>query len=245
MFSLQGKRALITGAAGGIGRKIAETLHAQGATVFLTDMSQEKLDALSAQLKDRVFVKVACLTEPQEIDSLVKEATEKMGGVDILVNNAGITKDGLLIRMSDEQFQQVMQVNLMAGVRLIRALLPAMMKQRFGRIINMASIVGALGNAGQANYSASKAALIAVSKTVAQEVASRGITSNCIAPGFVQTPMTDCLPAEVKEKMLVSIPVKRFGQTEDIAAAVAFLASEEASYITGQTLHINGGMCML
>lgn len=245
MFSLQSKRALITGAAGGIGRKIAETLHAQGATVFLTDMNQEKLDALAAQLKDRVYVKTACLTEPQDIESLVKEATEKMGGVDILVNNAGITKDGLLIRMSDEQFQQVMQVNLMAGVRLIRALLPSMMKQRFGRIINMASIVGALGNAGQANYSASKAALIAVSKTVAQEVASRGITSNCIAPGFVQTPMTDSLPEPVKEKMLASIPVKRFGQTEDIAAAVAFLASDEASYITGQTLHINGGMCML
>ena len=245
MFSLQGKRALITGASGGIGSQIARTLHAQGAIVFLTDMSPDKLAKLASELKDRVYTKTCCLTEPQEIDALVKEAIEKMGGVDILVNNAGITKDGLLIRMSDEQFQQVMQVNLMAGVRLIRALLPSMMKQRFGRIINMASIVGALGNAGQANYSASKAALIAVSKTVAQEVASRGITSNCIAPGFVQTPMTDCLPAEVKDKMLASIPVKRFGQTEDIASAVAFLASDEASYITGQTLHINGGMCML
>ena len=245
MFSLQGKRALITGAAGGIGRKIAATLHQQGATVFLTDIQQDRLDTLAEELKERVYTKACLLTNPQEIEELVKTATEKMGGVDILVNNAGITKDGLLIRMSDEQFQQVMQVNLMAGVRLIRALLPSMMKQRFGRIINMASIVGALGNAGQANYSASKAALIAVSKTVAQEVASRGITSNCIAPGFVQTPMTDSLPEPVKEKMLASIPVKRFGQTEDIAAAVAFLASDEASYITGQTLHINGGMCML
>ena len=245
MFSLQGKRALITGAAGGIGRKIAATLHQQGAIVFLTDIQQDRLDSLAEELKDKVYTKACMLTDPQAIEDLVKEATEKMGGVDILVNNAGITKDGLLIRMSDEQFQQVMQVNLMAGVRLIRALLPSMMKQRFGRIINMASIVGALGNAGQANYSASKAALIAVSKTVAQEVASRGITSNCIAPGFVQTPMTDSLPEPVKEKMLASIPVKRFGQTEDIAAAVAFLASDEASYITGQTLHINGGMCML
>ena len=245
MFSLQGKRALITGACGGIGRKIAATLYEQGATLFLTDIQQEKLDEFASQFKDRVYTKACLLTDPQAIEDLVKTALEKMGGVDILVNNAGITKDGLLIRMSDEQFQQVMQVNLMAGVRLIRALLPSMMKQRFGRIINMASIVGALGNAGQANYSASKAALIAVSKTVAQEVASRGITSNCIAPGFVQTPMTDSLPEPVKEKMLASIPVKRFGQTEDIAAAVAFLASDEASYITGQTLHINGGMCML
>ena len=245
MFTLEGKTVLVTGAAGGIGRAIVKTLHSLGAVVGITDISKEALDAFASELKDRVFVFEADLTNAESIKELVKSAENQMGKIDILVNNAGITKDGLSMRMTDDQFKGVLDVNLIAPFMLMRAVMPFMMKRRYGRIINMASIVGVMGNAGQANYCASKGGLIAMSKAVAAEMASRGVTVNCVAPGFVQTRMTDVLPDEVKAKMLASIPLARLGQPQDIANAVAFLASEEAGYITGQTLHVNGGMAMI
>lgn len=245
MFTLEGKTVLVTGAAGGIGRAIVKTLHSLGAVVGITDISKEALDAFASELKDRVFMFEADLTNAESIKELIKSAENQMGKIDILVNNAGITKDGLSMRMTDDQFKGVLDVNLIAPFMLMRAVMPFMMKRRYGRIINMASIVGVMGNAGQANYCASKGGLIAMSKAVAAEMASRGVTVNCVAPGFVQTRMTDVLPDEVKAKMLSSIPLARLGQPQDIANAVAFLASEEAGYITGQTLHVNGGMAMI
>jgi len=245
MFDLTGKVALITGATGGIGTQIAKKMYAQGATLALTDMNMDKLKALQSELGDRVFVYSANLTDSDSLKELVKNVEKDCGKIDILVNNAGITKDGLAMRMTDEQWQQVLDINLTAGFKLARAVVPGMMKRRFGRIIGMASIVGVMGNAGQANYSASKAGLIAMSKCMAQELASRGITLNCVAPGFIKTPMTDALTDDVKAQLLKEVPMGRLGTAEDIANTVVFLASDEASYITGQTIHVNGGMAMI
>lgn len=244
MLDLTGKTVLLTGATGGIGRAIAQTLYCQGANLLLTDMDQGKLDEFASQLGERalgVAVNVADENAPQ---TLLK-AAEQFGGVDILINNAGITRDTLSMRMTDEQWDAVLSVNLTSGFRLMRAVIPAMMKKRWGRIISMASIVGVIGNAGQANYSASKAGLIAATKSVAQEVASRGITANAIAPGFIATAMTESLPDNLKQAMLDRIPAKRMGTPQDIANVVAFLASDESAYITGQTINVNGGMLML
>ena len=245
MFDLTGKVALITGATGGIGTQIAKKMYAQGAILALTDMNMDKLKTLQSELGDRVFVYSANLTDSDSLKELVKNVEKDCGKIDILVNNAGITKDGLSMRMTDEQWQQVLDINLTAGFKLARAVIPGMMKRRFGRIISMASIVGVMGNAGQANYSASKAGLIAMSKCMAQELASRGITLNCVAPGFIKTPMTDALTDEVKAQLLKEVPMGRLGTAEDIANTVVFLASDEAAYITGQTIHVNGGMAMI
>lgn len=245
MFDLNGKIALITGATGGIGRSIARTLYAQGATVALTDVNKEVLDTFAKELGERAFIYECNLLDADSISELVKKVEKDLGRIDILVNNAGITKDGLALRMTDEQFQKVMQINLMAAFRLTRAVMLGMMKRHYGRIVSMASIVGAMGNAGQANYAASKAGLIGMTKSIAAEIASRGVTLNCVAPGFVQTPMTDVLPDDVKAKMKAAIPMGRLGQPQDIANAVLFLVSDEASYITGHTLHVNGGMAMI
>lgn len=240
-----GKCALVTGAAGGIGRVIVKKLHDAGATVILTDMRQETLDEFAAELKERVFAFACNLGDPEEIDALVAKAEKAAGAIDILVNNAGLTKDNLFMRMKDEDWNLVLNVNLTAGFRLARAAIRGMMKRRYGRIISMASIVGVTGNPGQANYSASKAGMIGMTKCLAAEVASRGITANCVAPGFIKTAMTDALPEEAKEKLARSIPMARLGLPEDVASAVVFLASDEASYITGQTIHVNGGMAMI
>ena len=245
MFNLDGKIALITGAAGGIGRKIAHTLYKQGAYLALTDMNEDGLKALKAELGDHVEYFVANLGDTEAIKTLVKDVEDKFGKIDILVNNAGITRDGLFIRMSDEQWQSVLDVNLTSGFKLARTVVRGMMKRGFGRIIGMASVVGVMGNAGQANYSASKAGMIAMNKCLAQEVGSRGITVNSIAPGFIRTPMTDVLPEDVKAQLLSKIPEGKLGEAQDIANAVAFLASDEAQYITGQTLHVNGVMAMI
>lgn len=245
MFKLTDKVALITGAAGGIGEKIARTLHAQGATVALTDMRAEPMEALAKDLGDRAYVFVANLTNSEDVNNLVKDVEEKLGRIDILVNNAGLTRDNLFMRMSDEEWQLVLDVNLTAGFKLARAAIRGMMKRRFGRIIGMASVVGVMGNAGQANYSASKAGMIAMNKCLAQEVASRGITVNSIAPGFIRTPMTDVLSDDVKKALLTKIPTGALGEAQDIANVVAFLSSDEANYITGQTININGGMIMI
>lgn len=245
MFRLDGKVALITGAAGGLGDKIARTLHAQGATLALTDMRSEPMEKLKAELGDRVEWFVANLSKTEEIADLVKKVEEKFGKIDILVNNAGLTRDNLFMRMSDEDWQLVLDVNLSAGFKLAKAIVRGMMKRRFGRIIGIASVVGVMGNAGQANYSASKAGMIAMNKCLAQEVGSRGITVNSVAPGFIRTPMTDVLPDDVKANLLAKIPEGKLGEAQDIANAVAFLASDEAQYITGQTIHVNGGMAMI
>ncbi len=245
MLDFSTKTALITGATGGIGREIAKKLHAQGATLALTDMNLDTLKAFQAELGERVFVYSANLTDSNSLKELVAQAEKDMEKIDILVNNAGITQDGLCMRMTDEQWQKVLDINLTAGFKLSRAVIPGMMKRRYGRIVNMASIVGVFGNAGQANYAASKGGLIAMTKCMAQELAARGITLNCVAPGFIKTPMTDVLPEEAKEALSKKIPMGRLGLAEDIANTVAFLASEEASYITGQTIHVNGGMSMV
>jgi 3-oxoacyl-[acyl-carrier protein] reductase len=245
MFNLDGKIALVTGAAGGLGDKIARTLHAQGATLALTDMRAEPMEKLKAELGDRVEYFVANLTNSEDVNSLVKNVEEKMGRIDILVNNAGLTRDNLFMRMSDEDWQLVLDVNLSAGFKLAKAAIRGMMKRRYGRIIGIASVVGVMGNPGQANYSASKAGMIAMNKCLAQEVGSRGVTVNSIAPGFIRTPMTDVLPDDVKAQLLSKIPEGKLGEAQDIANAVAFLASDEAQYITGQTLHVNGGMAMI
>ncbi len=246
MLDFTGKTALVTGATGGIGREIVKKLHAQGATIAMTDMNKDVLEAFKAELGgERLFVYTANLTDSESLKTLVQNAEKDMGKIDILVNNAGITKDGLSMRMTDEQWQMVLDINLTAGFKLARAVMPGMMKRRFGRIIGMASVVGVMGNAGQANYSASKAGLIGMSKCIGQEVASRGITVNCVAPGFIKTPMTDVLSDEAKAKLTATIPMARLGLPEDIANAVLFLASDEASYITGQTIHVNGGMAMI
>lgn len=245
MFDLTGKRALITGASGGIGAAIARALHAAGATVGLSGTREAPLSALAEELGERAFVLPCNLSDPQAVEGLVKSATEAMGGVDILVNNAGITRDQIFMRMSDEEWASVLDVNLTATMRLCRAAVRPMMKARWGRIINISSVVGATGNAGQVNYAASKAGVIGLTKSLAQEVASRGITVNAVAPGFIATPMTDKLTDDQKGKINAQIPAGRMGTPEEIAASVLFLAAPEAGYVTGATLHVNGGMAMI
>lgn len=245
MFEIKDKVALITGAGGGLGDKIARTLHAQGAILALTDRRPDNIEKLKAELGERVETFTADLGDAEAITNLVSSVEEKLGRIDILVNNAGLTKDNLFMRMSDEDWQLVLDVNLTAGFKLARAAVRGMMKRRFGRIIGIASVVGVTGNAGQANYSASKAGMIAMNKCLAQEVGSRGITVNSIAPGFIRTPMTDVLPDDVKSALLAKIPEGKLGEAQDIANVVAFLASDEAGYITGQTININGGMAMI
>jgi 3-oxoacyl-[acyl-carrier protein] reductase len=245
MFKLDGKTALVTGASGGIGRAIAEALHAQGAVVALSGTRVAALEELAAALGERAHVIAADLGDPAEADRLVKECEAAMGSLDILINNAGLTRDTLLLRMKDEDWQSVLDVNLTAGFRLARAALRGMMKRRWGRIIAISSIVGVTGNPGQANYAASKAGMIGFSKALAQEVAARGITVNSIAPGFIETPMTDGLTEAQKARLLEAIPIGRLGSPADIAAATLYLASDEAAYVTGQTLHVNGGMAMI
>ena len=240
-----GKCALITGAAGGIGGAIARMLHSQGATVALTDMNRAGMDTLAAELGERVHVLEANLSDPEVPAELVKQAVAAMERIDILVNNAGLTRDNLAMRMKDDDWQLVIDVNLTAAFRLARACMRPMMKQRFGRVVGIASIVGVTGNAGQVNYAASKGGMIAMSKSLAQEVAARGITVNCVAPGFIATPMTDALSDEQKDRLITGIPGGRLGTSEDVAAAVAFLSSDEAAYVTGQTIHVNGGMAMI
>ncbi|MCA0257271.1 MAG: 3-oxoacyl-[acyl-carrier-protein] reductase [Proteobacteria bacterium] len=245
MFDLTGRKALITGATGGIGEEIARALHARGATVGLHGTRKEKLEALAAELGERVFIFPANLSDRDEVKALGQKAEAEMGGVDILVNNAGITKDGLFVRMSDEDWDAVIEVNLTAVFRLTRELTHAMMKRRYGRIINITSVVGVTGNPGQANYCASKAGMIGFSKSLAQEIASRNVTVNCVAPGFIESAMTGKLNDKQKEGILGAIPMKRMGTGAEIASSVVFLASSEASYVTGQTLHVNGGMAMI
>jgi len=245
MFDLNEKTALVTGATGGIGDAIARTLHARGATVVISGTRAERLAALAADLGPNCHVAAADLSDPAAPDALIAAATEAAGGVDILINNAGLTRDNLAMRMKDEEWQQVLDVNLSAAFRLSRAVLRSMMKARWGRIVTITSVVGATGNPGQVNYAASKAGLTGMTKALAQEVASRGITVNCIAPGFIETPMTDVLSDDQKSTLLERIPTGRLGSPEDIAASAAYLASDEAGYVTGQTLHVNGGMAML
>jgi 3-oxoacyl-[acyl-carrier protein] reductase len=245
MFDLSGKRALITGASGGIGAAIARTLHAAGATVALSGTREEPLQALAAELAERAFVLPCNLSEPQAVEALPKSAIEAMGGLDILVNNAGITRDQIFMRMSDDDWASVLDVNLTATMRLCRAVTRPMMKARWGRIVNISSIVGTTGNPGQANYAASKAGMIGMTKSIAAEVASRGITANAVAPGFIATPMTDKLNDDQKNRINAQIPAGRMGTPEEIAAAVLYLASQEAAYVTGTTLHVNGGMAMI
>jgi 3-oxoacyl-[acyl-carrier protein] reductase len=245
LFSLEGRRALVTGASGGIGGAIAEALHAQGATVTLSGTRAAALEALAGKLGERVHVAPADLGDAAAVDALVPEAERAMGGLDILVNNAGLTRDGLAIRMKDDDWQTVIRVNLEAAFRLSRAALKGMMRQRFGRIVGITSVVGVTGNAGQANYAASKAGMIGMSKALAQEVASRGITVNCVAPGFIQSAMTDALSEKQREAIMGTIPAGRLGAAPEVAAAVVYLASDEAAYVTGQTLHVNGGMAMI
>ncbi|WP_372837881.1 3-oxoacyl-[acyl-carrier-protein] reductase [Phaeovulum sp.] len=245
MFDLTGKTALITGASGGIGGEIARALHAAGATVGLSGTRETPLQALAGELGSRAHVLPANLADAASLEALPKAAIAAMGGLDILVNNAGITRDNLMLRMSDDDWQAVLDINLTSAFRLAKAAIRPMMKARWGRIITITSVVGATGNAGQANYAAAKAGLVGFSKSLAQEVASRGITVNCVAPGFIATAMTDALTEEQKARILTDIPAGRMGTPADIAAAVRYLASPEASYVTGATLHVNGGMAML
>ncbi|KAF0223316.1 MAG: 3-oxoacyl-acyl-carrier protein [Rhodospirillaceae bacterium] len=250
MFDLTGKTALVTGASGGIGGAIAKALHQAGATVAIHGTRREALDALAAELganggAGRVHVLPANLSKPEEVEQLAKDAEAALGGLDILVNNAGITKDGLVLRMKDEDWDSVINVNLTAAFRLCRAAIKGMMKRRSGRIINITSIVGVTGNPGQVNYCASKAGMIGMTKSLAQEVASRNVTVNAVAPGFIATAMTDELNDEQKARINAQIPAGRMGSAEEIAAAVLYLASNEAAYVTGQTLHVNGGMAMI
>jgi 3-oxoacyl-[acyl-carrier protein] reductase len=245
MFDLTGRSALVTGASGGIGGAIAKALHDQGATVALTGRNEDALQKVASVLGERTHVLVADLSDSDAVNGLVGAANDAMGGLDILVNNAGLTRDGLMMRMKDEDWAEVLEVNLTAGFRLARATLRGMMKARYGRIINITSVVGQMGNPGQANYVASKAGMTGMTKALAAEVASRGITVNCVAPGFITTAMTDSLSDDQKEAMLERIPVGRFGTPDDVAACVTFLASEAGGYLTGQTLHVNGGMAMV
>jgi 3-oxoacyl-[acyl-carrier protein] reductase len=247
MFDLTGKTALITGASGGIGAAIAKTLHDQGATIAISGTRREKLEEVANSLNsDRVHITPCNLSDRDAVNSLTGQAEEAMGGkLDILVNNAGITKDNLFMRMKDEEWDDVIAVNLTAAFTLMRGALRGMMRNRSGRIVNIASISGVIGNPGQPNYSASKAGLVGMSKSLAREIAPRGITVNCIAPGFIQTPMTDELNEKQVEQIAQAIPTGTFGDPDDIAAAVLYLSSDEAKYMTGQTLHINGGMVMV
>ncbi len=245
MFNLDGKVALVTGSNGGIGSAIARKLHAQGATVVLQARKEGAIDFLLTELKDRVIPIYTGIDSTEKVDALIKEAEEKAGKVDILVNNAGLTRDGLFMRMDDTQWQEVIDINLTSCFRLSRAVIRGMMKRKYGRIINITSIVGLTGNAGQANYAASKAGLTGMTKTMAAEVATRGITANCVAPGFIETPMTHAIPEDAKAKLYDKIPAGRLGTPDDVAAAVVFLASDESAYVTGQTLSVNGGMAMI
>ncbi|WP_449220103.1 3-oxoacyl-[acyl-carrier-protein] reductase [Tistrella mobilis] len=245
MFDLTQRTALVTGATGGIGAAIARALHAQGAVVALHGRRADALEGLATELGSRVHVLTADLAADGAAEQLVKDAEAAMGGLDILVSNAGLTRDTLLMRMKDADFDQVIDVNLKAGFRLARAAMKGMMKRRYGRIIAVTSVVGHMGNPGQANYAASKGGLTAMIKAIAHEVASRGITANCVAPGYIATPMTDVLTDEQKTGLLDKVPVGRLGSPEDVAAAIVYLASVEAAYVTGQTLHVNGGMVMI
>ena len=245
MFDLTGKTALVTGASGGIGGAIAKALHGAGATVGLSGTRVEPLEALAGELGERAHVLPCNLGDAEAVNALPKQAAEAMGSVDILVNNAGITRDNIFMRMSDEEWAQVLEVNLTSTMRLCKGVIRGMMKARWGRIVNISSVVGATGNPGQANYAASKAGMVGMSKSIAYEVASRGITVNCVAPGFIETAMTDKLNDDQKSGILGQIPAGRMGTSEEIAAAVLYLASAEAGYVTGATLHVNGGMAML
>jgi 3-oxoacyl-[acyl-carrier protein] reductase len=246
MFRLDGKLALVTGASGGLGAAIATALHAQGAAVILSGTRREALDALAQALGERAYACPADLSDPAAPDALVASAEREGGqGVDILVNNAGLTRDGLALRMKDTDWNQVLEVDLAAPFRLCRAVLKGMVRRRAGRIVSIASIVGVTGNPGQANYAAAKAGLIGMSKSLAQEVGSRGITVNVVAPGFVATAMTDALGEEQKARLTAAIPLGRMGRPDDVAAAVVYLASEQAAWVTGTTLHVNGGMAMI
>lgn len=246
MFNLSGKTALVTGATGGIGASIAKALHQAGATVAISGTREAVLKELAASLGNARVHMLACnLSSPEDVEKLVPAAEAAMGSLDILVNNAGITRDMLAMRMKDEDWAAVIDVNLTASFRLSRAAIKGMMKKRAGRIISITSVVGVTGNPGQANYAASKAGMIGMSKALAKEVASRGITVNCVAPGFIATPMTDELNDKQKEAILQAVPAGKLGVPEDIAAAVLYLASDEAQYVTGQTLHVNGGMAMI
>ncbi|WP_036284553.1 3-oxoacyl-[acyl-carrier-protein] reductase [Methylocystis sp. ATCC 49242] len=245
MFDLTGKTALVTGASGGIGKDIARALHAAGATVALSGTRREALETLAGEIGARAHVLPCNLADKEETEKLVPAAEAAMGGLDILVNNAGVTRDMLFMRLKDEDWDTVLNINLTSAFRLSRAALRGMMKKRFGRIIGITSVVGVTGNPGQGNYAAAKAGMIGMSKSLAGEVASRGVTVNCVAPGFIESPMTDALTDAQKERILGAVPAGRLGTGADIGAAVVYLASVEAGYVTGQTLHVNGGMAMI
>jgi 3-oxoacyl-[acyl-carrier protein] reductase len=245
MFDLSGKSALITGATGAIGEAIARALHERGATVALSGTRREVLDRLAAGLSARTHVIPCNLGDKDEVETLVPRAEEAMGGLDILVNNAGITRDNIFVRLSDEAWDEVIAVDLTAGFRLARAAVRGMMRRRYGRIVGITSVVGVTGNAGQGNYAAAKAGMIGMSKALAREVASRNVTVNCVAPGFIDTPMTAALTQKQRETLLAAVPAGRLGTAADVAAAVVFLVSTEAGYVTGHTLHVNGGMAMI
>ncbi len=245
MFDLSGKTALVTGATGGIGGAIAKALHAQGATVAISGTRREVLDTFAAELGERVHVLPCNLGITEEVEKLIPDAEAALGQLDILVNNAGITRDNIFMRLKDDDWDQVIAVNLTSTFRLSRAAVRSMMRRRSGRIISITSVVGVTGNAGQGNYAAAKAGMIGMSKSLAQEVASRGVTVNCVAPGFIATAMTDVLNEKQREGILKAVPAARLGSPEDIASACVYLASDEAGYVTGQTLHVNGGMAMI
>jgi len=245
MFDLTGKCALVTGASGGIGSDIARALHGQGAVVALSGTRKEALEALAAELGERTHVVPCNLSDAEAVDALPKQAEEAMGSLDVLINNAGLTRDNLFMRMKDEEWDEVIRVNLTASFRLSRGVLRGMMKRRWGRIIGITSVVGVMGNPGQGNYAASKAGMIGMTKSLAQEVASRNITANCIAPGFIRSAMTDALNEDQQSRIMSTIPAGRLGEASEIAAAAVYLASDEAAYVTGQTLHVNGGMAMI
>ena len=244
MFDLSGRTALVTGASGGIGEAIARQLHAQGATLVLAGRRSEALAALAKALVERARVEVAELSDPQAAEQLIA-AADNGGGPDVLINNAGLTRDNLAVRMKDEDWQTVLEVNLTAVFRLTRAALRGMMRRRWGRIVNVTSIVALTGNPGQVNYAAAKAGMIGMTKSLAAEVATRGITVNCVAPGFIETPMTAALSEDQRRRLLERVPVGRLGTPDDVAAAIGYLVSQEAAYVTGQTLHVNGGMAMI
>jgi len=245
MFDLSGKAALVTGASGGIGGAIARALHAQQASVALSGTRREALDQLARELGARTQVLPCNLADPQDVETLVPRAEEAMGRIDILVNNAGITRDNLFVRLKDEDWDQVIAIDLTSGFRLARAAVRGMMRRRQGRVIGITSVVGVTGNAGQGNYAAAKAGMIGMTKALAHEVASRHVTVNCVAPGFIETAMTTALSDKQREQILGTVPVGRLGTVAEVAAAVVFLASDEAAYVTGQTLHVNGGMAMI
>lgn len=245
MFDLTGKTALVTGASGGLGRDMCAFLHRQGVTLVVTGTNEAALQALAQELGERVAVMPCQLSDPDAVETLAQEAQAHMGSIDILVNNAGIVRDNLLLRMKDEEWDDVIRLNLSAAFRLTRGVLRGMLKRRFGRIINISSVVGTIGHAGQANYAAAKAGLVGFTKSLAEEVAPRGITANCIAPGFIATPMTHRLTDEQKAKICSAIPMGRMGYGADVAAAVVYLASDEAGFVTGHVLHVNGGMAMV